>query len=1034
MRSEEKKQNRKEKGKWRAKNAVRFVSLALSAVLTAGALFGCAYGKADNANDITSQIESGSLVLPENYSFNAVTSSFGGVSYSYDFTSTSLSSLKADDTLVFEPGDEFEQNSSGLSYDGDEYDSVGVNEDTNGDAYTFSVEIKHDSTSSTSASSGVGVGVRAPSSTAVYSTSKGGLWIFCKNSQISFYVNGSNANVTVSSLPVSFANGAVLHIEDDGSSASEIRVYVSSDSVEKTLVATVSSLSSRKIKFTYGDTSKTYRATYALSSNGYCRAMVKGVSGSIAGMTLTLDREAELSTDNSIIAYAKDKTYCFGGLEKYDLSPSQKARCFEYAGGNYLPANVLADATGMTYVETMTGIILSKGTAELAYTFGENTVSVDGQATTARMPVKYEGVYFICVDEFTEFIGYEKQEDASTGISVIYPSSVDASTALQYYINRYELYESVVFNYDDVECDQTGVGVYPQAPQEERLVGVAYTTWRYENSSWGEGHTWDIPLLGEYLSNDKDIIRQHAIWLADAGVDFIVVDWSNNVGYIPETMAAARPDFRMIEEATTAVFEVFATVENAPKICIMTGPGHIGTGAFTDGSMDRKNNQIYNTYIADSKYNQMYFYYEGKPLLLCYAATPSFIGDGVTAPYTDPAKRFTERWVTGFIGQQSNLYDEDTYRSYIHWSWEEHIKQTYMVKDGMPECMTVVAAYRPQDSEGDPGYIPAGGRNNGETFRTQWQRANDIGTKIALVVSFNEWVSGEQNSLEVSKDIEPSETLGTLYLDIMKEQIKKFKGKVDETQTSEPDWATGAYIDGVTTHYNSPVKQTINSTEAISGWYAGNEQLSSFGYTVNAGELRDAAVSTDDSIPADISQFMPGCSGYNTYSLSVPSEELTEAINTICVYAKTASGENVLCAEYTVYDTSMFYIEVAEGSSLVIEKHIKGNYIRVPMGTTAEELLSQLNKGCTLSSDVIKTGSCVRFLVEGALYDVVFIVVENDLNCDGQINGLDLLRFNKIRKDLIASGFYDFAADIDKDGEITDKDGSLLAEMILNAK
>ena len=40
-----------------------------------------------------------------------------------------------------------------------------------------------------------------------------------------------------------------------------------------------------------------------------------------------------------------------------------------------------------------------------------------------------------------------------------------------------------------------------------------------------------------------------------------------------------------------------ATVENAPKICIMTGPGHIGTGAFTDGSMYRKNNQIYNTYI-----------------------------------------------------------------------------------------------------------------------------------------------------------------------------------------------------------------------------------------------------------------------------------------------------------------------------------------------------------------------------------------------------------------------------------------------------
>ena len=48
-------------------------------------------------------------------------------------------------------------------------------------------------------------------------------------------------------------------------------------------------------------------------------------------------------------------------------------------------------------------------------------------------------------------------------------------------------------------------------------------------------------------------------------------------------------------------------------------------------------------------------------------------------------------------------------------------------------------------------YIAAGERNNGATFRQQWQRANDIGTKIALVVSFNEWTIGEQTSLEVTR-------------------------------------------------------------------------------------------------------------------------------------------------------------------------------------------------------------------------------------------------------------------------------------------
>ena len=1011
------------------KKKLRFTSLILSAVLITGTLFGCSSGD-KGADDTLPSIESGTLTLPGNYNFEAVSATIDGLTYSYDFTSSSLDSLKSDTTLKFNPGDVFKQNSSGLYATSSDYDSVGVNENTNGDGYTFSVKIKHDSTSSTSSSSGVGVGVRASSNTAVCNSSKSGLWAFCKNSQITFYVNGSNASVTVSNLPVSFRDGAVLHVEDEGSSASEIRYYVSSDTVSKTLVARATNITSKRITFRYGsNSSKQYRASSTLPSSGYCRAMVNSVNGYIAGMSLTLDREVEMSTDKRIIAYAKDKTYCFAGVKKYDLSPSQKAKCFEYAGGYYLPANVLADAVGLSYTETMTGIVLSKGMTDIGYTFGENTVSVNGTKTTARMPVKYEGVYFVCVDEFASFVGYKKQEN--NGLFVIYPSDADASTALQYYESRYALYERVVFNYDDVQCDQTGVGQYPKAPQDERLVGVAYTTWRYPTSSWGEGSTWDIPLLGPYVSDDRDVIRQHAIWLADAGVDFIVVDWSNNVGYIPETMADARPDFKMIETATTAVFEVFATVENAPKICIMTGPGHIGTGAFTDGSMLRKNNQIYNTYIANPKYNEMYFYYEDKPLLLCYAATPSFISDGVTVPYSDPYKRFTERWVTGFVGQQGTLYDESTYRSYMHWSWEERVAQTYMVKDGIPECMTVVASYRPQSSPGESGYIPAGERNDGETFRQQWQRANDIGTKIALVVSFNEWTTGEQTSLEVSKDIEPSETLGTLYIDILKEQVKKFKGKLDETISESHPWVTGADMTGVTTYYNGPVKERVTDTSLIKGWYAGSEQVTSFKYSVNNGQLKDANISSDSSVSADIVQFMPGGVGYNTYSFSVAEEELNEGVNVISVYAVTSSGQSVLCAEYTAYDTSAFVIKVNEGSSLVIEDSKIGKIIRVPLGTTSSEVLSQLNNGCSIDAFELKNAVPVKFIVDGVRYDMVLVIVMGDLNSDGIINGTDHLRLKKLQNGSFEHLPYSYAADLNRDGKITDDDLNLMTDIIL---
>ena len=99
------------------------------------------------------------------------------------------------------------------------------------------------------------------------------------------------------------------------------------------------------------------------------------------------------------------------------------------------------------------------------------------------------------------------------------------------------------------------------------------------------------------------------------------------------------------------------------------------------------------------------------------------------------------------------------------------------MQGGRPEAMTISAATRAQGNEGGPGYIPAAGRLNGETFKRQWARAKAVGVKLALIVSFNEWTVSEQHSLEISKDVEPSETLGTCSLDLMREEIRSFKGQ-----------------------------------------------------------------------------------------------------------------------------------------------------------------------------------------------------------------------------------------------------------------
>lgn len=322
------------------------------------------------------------------------------------------------------------------------------------------------------------------------------------------------------------------------------------------------------------------------------------------------------------------------------------------------------------------------------------------------------------------------------------------------------------------ECDNIGVGLFKKSEEKDRLVGIAYSAWHRKSLDWNE-RTWNVPLINPYDSTDREAVYQHGIWFAEADIDFVFVDWSNNTEYDPQTMRGPHSDFTMIEEATDVLFEVWAEIPNAPKICIFVGPGHSGIENVKNGNHQKKVNQVYKNYIENKKYNEMYFYYEGKPLLMCYGATPTLYG-------ADPEwkdDRFTVRWVTGYVGQQKELYNEKTLQSKRYWSWEERGAQTYTVIDGMVEAVTCSAATRQQDAEGEREYIPPCMRNNGATLKKQFQRAVDLGAKIVLLVSWNEWVISEQISVEQSKDLEPSEIHGTFYYDLMKREIKKFKGK-----------------------------------------------------------------------------------------------------------------------------------------------------------------------------------------------------------------------------------------------------------------
>lgn len=329
-------------------------------------------------------------------------------------------------------------------------------------------------------------------------------------------------------------------------------------------------------------------------------------------------------------------------------------------------------------------------------------------------------------------------------------------------------------------------------PPNERLVGIAYTNWHREGE-WSD--SWGTPKLGYYDSLDREVIRTHARWLAEAGVDFVWIDWSNNVNHVPG-VSDPNSGQGIIEQSTDILFEEYAALPECerPRISIFAGVT-LHPDAATDGRLQRKADQIHIHYVAHPEYGKLIQYYEGKPLLVVYVHTPSPWLHG-TADWDDD--RFTVRWMTGYVSEQPTLRTEERISKYGYWSWEDRGDQTFPIHNGHPESMVVVASWRPQYALDGFDYIPAMGRRNGETFRERWAHARKIGPKFAMVVSWNEWVMGEQPSSEISKDLEPSKEHGREYLDLLAREIAIFKGQSGRVGVVEEEPST--LINGLKYH------------------------------------------------------------------------------------------------------------------------------------------------------------------------------------------------------------------------------------------
>lgn len=126
-----------------------------------------------------------------------------------------------------------------------------------------------------------------------------------------------------------------------------------------------------------------------------------------------------------------------------------------------------------------------------------------------------------------------------------------------------------------------------------------------DNPAWGplgHFHHWSEPYFGYYLSDDRYVLRKHAHMLADAGVDVIVFDTTNNFTY-PNVYHALLDTFA----------EARADGNATPQVAFLTPFGSPGQVV----------SDLYSDLYRPGRHEDLWFRWKGKPLIL---ADPAGIG------------------------------------------------------------------------------------------------------------------------------------------------------------------------------------------------------------------------------------------------------------------------------------------------------------------------------------------------------------------------------------------------------------------------
>ncbi len=309
-------------------------------------------------------------------------------------------------------------------------------------------------------------------------------------------------------------------------------------------------------------------------------------------------------------------------------------------------------------------------------------------------------------------------------------------------------------------------------------------------------HHWGEPYLGYYVSNDEWVIEKHIQLLADAGIDVLLLDNTNARIYLSQLLTLCRVMARMRSEGRTTP-QLASVINSDPQRTVQ---------------------RLYDQFYKPGLYKELWFYWKGKPLVLC---PPEGVSSEVADFFT-----FRRTW---FDSGQAWFGDGKN-----RWTWGDYYPQRYGWHESpeKAEEISVAAATHPMSNIGrsyhagkEPDYTPQT-TASGAFFAEQWSRVFEVDPEFVFITGWNEWIAMRMNdgasqymtgkriqpgdtyfvdqyNEEFSRDIEPVRGgFGDNYYYQMADFIRRYKGGSPVTTRQhgvlvQPRWAEieQAYFD-----------------------------------------------------------------------------------------------------------------------------------------------------------------------------------------------------------------------------------------------